>query len=373
MASNPLPKTQSALVQTTYAQPLEIKSIPVPDAIPGSAVIKILSTPVVSYAKEVYNGTRKYPYVTPIVPGSSAVGRVAALGPDSTSLKIGQLVHIDCTIHSRDNPDDIILCGLAGGFTEGSQKLMKDVWRDGTWAEYTRVPLEVVFPLNEEKLVGELGYKMSDLATLTRYLVPYGGLKDIGVQVGETVVVAPSTGGFGGAGVACAVAMGASVIAMGRTESKLKALVDTFGARVKTVKITENVEHDSKALTEAAGGPIDAVLEISPSEAAKSTLIKSCINALKRRGRVSFMGGIHEDVPIPIFLVMQKDLVLKGKWMYGRDEILALIKLVEAGMLKIGEKGGIGLKGEYGFVEWEEALDVAFENSRWDAFVVMRP
>lgn len=373
MASTSLPQTQTALVQEVYAQPLTLKTIPVPEAIPGSAVIKIVSVGVISYAREVFNGKRQYPYHTPIVPGTSAIGRVAALGIDSTSLKVGELVFVDCTIHSRDNPDDIILHGLAGGFTPGSQKLMKDVWLDGTLAEYTRVPLEVVFPLNEEILMGEMGYKDTDLAALTKYLVPYGGLRDINITAGETVVVAPGTGGFGGAAVAVATAMGASVIAMGRNEKSMKALEDHFPGRVKTVKITDSVENDIAELKKAARGPIDAVFEISPGEAAKSTILKSTIGALRRRGRVSLMGGIREDVAIPIFTVMHLDLKLQGKWMYSRDDVLGLIKMVEAGLLKIGEAGGIEQLGTFGFKDWSKAFDVASENAQWNTQVSMKP
>ncbi|KAF2681813.1 alcohol dehydrogenase [Lentithecium fluviatile CBS 122367] len=362
MESISLPETQTALVQTVYVQPLELKTIPVPEAIPGSAVIKIVSVPVISYAHEVLNGSRQYSYTTPLVPGTSGVGRVAALGVDSNSLQIHQLVWFDSVIRSGDNHDDIILHSLTGGFTPGSQKLMQDVWRDGAYAEYTRVPLEAVYPLDEERLILQLRYKESDLATIGKYLVPFGGLKDISTRAGETVIVAPATGGFGGAAVAVAVAMGASVIAMGRNETSLAALSETFGGRIKTVKITEK-----------PGGLVDAVLETSPPRAAKSTILKSCISALRRRGRMSLMGGIREDAIIPIHRVMHWSWQLKGKWMYGRDEVFALIKMVETGLLKIGEHGGMQLSGDYEYGEWEKAFDVVSENARWYAAVVMKP
>lgn len=373
MSSTSLPKSQAALVQSVYAEPLVVKSIPVPEAIPGSAIVKVLAVPVISYSREVYNGTRKYPYITPLVPGTSALGRVAALGVDSTFLRIGQLVLVDATIHSRDNPDDIILHGLTAGATEGSQKLMRDAWRDGTYAEYTRVPLEVVFPLNEGRLMGELGYTATELSTLGKYLVPFGGLKDINLQAGETIIVSPATGAFGGAAVAVAVAMGATVVAMGRNEGSLKALSDQFQGRVKTVKVTDSVTNDTAALKKAAGGLVDAAFEISPPQAAKSTMIKSCIGALRRRGRMSFMGGIREDIAIPIHAVMRNDLTLKGKWMFGRDEVLALIKMVETGVLKIGARGGVESVKAFGFGDWKEAFDTASENARWNAGVVMLP
>ncbi|KAL1604881.1 hypothetical protein SLS60_004421 [Paraconiothyrium brasiliense] len=366
-----VPTTQTALVQETYAQPLSLKNIPVPEAIPGSALIKVIVAPVLSYAREVYNGTRKYPYTAPIVPGTSCIGRVAALGRDSTSLQVGQLVYADATIHSRDNPDDMILHGLVAAASPGSKKLMDEVWRDGKYGEYTLVPLESVFALDEQRLK-ELGYAENDLATITKYLC-LGGLRDINLQAGETIVVAPATGAFGGAAVACSVAIGATVIAMGRNLDSLAQLEATF-PRVKTVKITESVDDDVAALQAAAGGrAIDAVFEISPPQAAKSTHIKSCILALKRGGRMSLMGGIQEDYPIPLRQVMRKNLTLTGTWMYNREQVLALIKMVETGILKIGKQGGIRELTIFEFAEWEKAFDYASDNAGWATTVLIRP
>lgn len=104
------------------------------------------------------------------------------------------------------------------GFTEGSKKLMHGEWRDSTYAEYAKVPLENCFPLDEQRLLGKLGsaedglgYTIEDIAYFPRPLVPYGGLVDIRLQAGETIIIAPATGSFGGAAVDAAVAMGATV------------------------------------------------------------------------------------------------------------------------------------------------------------------
>jgi threonine dehydrogenase-like Zn-dependent dehydrogenase len=373
MSTTTLPPTHTALIQPSPASPLTLTSLPTPSPTLGSCIVQILFSPVLSYSKDVLNGTRQYPYPTPLVPGPSAIGRVAALGPDSTSLAIGDLVVVDCVVRSRDDPTDVFLLGVVEGNTAGSKKLMTDVWRNGTWAEYANVPLEIVNILNETRLVKELGYKEVELASLMRYLVPYGGLRDIKLEVGETVVVAPATGAFGGAAVAVALAMGAKVVAMGRNEDVLASLVKQFGGeKVKTVKMTNDVQADVAALQKAADGPIDAVFEISPPMASQSSHIRSAILALRHGGRVSLMGGIMEDYAIPIRAVMRKNLVLRGKWMYEREDVKSLIRMVEAGILKIGERGGVRSAGEYGLSDWEEAVEVASREAGWDASVVLK-
>jgi threonine dehydrogenase-like Zn-dependent dehydrogenase len=373
MAAPILPKTHQALVQTTYGSPLELKIVPTPGVRPGDAIVKIIASCVISYAKQVYDGTRKYPYPTPIVPGTGAIGRVAALGPDSTALSIGQLVLVDGVIHSRDDPNDIFLHGLHEGGRLGSRKLMRDVWRDGTWAEYCSVPLEAVFALNESRLIGEMGYTTADLSTLARYLVPFGGLKDINVSPGETVIVAPATGAFGGGAVQVAFAMGARVIAMGRQERKLENLKTRFGEKVETVKITGDVDKDTKELLKASRGTIDAYFDVSPPEAVRSTHIKSCIQALRVKGKVALMGGLHVDVPTPLGVIMRKNLTVKGAWMYERWHVEAFLKMLEAGSLKVGELGGLKKVGDFRFEDCSKALDLASERNEWNSFVLMRP
>lgn len=209
-----LPTEHQALVLENIGDDLQLKTLPTPQPGPGSAVVRVISVGVLSYHREIYNGERQYPLPTPLVGGTSAIARVVGLGPDAAALRNGQLVYVDCTIHGRDNPDALFLTATHEGFTDGSRKLMRDVWRDGTFAEYARVPLENCIALDEQRLCHELGYSHQDLTYIGYMLVGYGGLRDIKLEPGETIVVCPATGGFGGATVPVAVAMGARVIAM---------------------------------------------------------------------------------------------------------------------------------------------------------------
>src|SRR2546430_11719700 len=59
--------------------------------------------PYTTLFRSIYNGTRKYSYPTPLVTGSSAVGRVAAVGPDATTLVPGQLVFVEDRKSTRLN------------------------------------------------------------------------------------------------------------------------------------------------------------------------------------------------------------------------------------------------------------------------------
>ncbi|MCJ1376759.1 hypothetical protein MMC20_008004 [Loxospora ochrophaea] len=364
MSSETLPPTHRALVLTSRSQPAEVKTIPTPRPTPGSAVVRVLVSGVLSYSRDIYDGTRAYPFPTPLVIGTGAIGRVAAVGPDATLLTPGQLVYVDLLIRGRDDPSVAFLSGIAEGFTDGSRKLMHGEWRDSTYAEYVKAPLENCIALNEKRLLGTiddggLGYLVEDLMHIGTLLVAYGGLKDIDLKPGETVIVAPATGSFGGAAAAVAIAMGAKVIAVGRNLDALKKLAAT-SPRIEIMQMMGDVEKEVKALQEF--GTIDAFFDISPDLAAKSTHIKSGILALRHSGRVSLMGGIREDVALPYRTIMHQNLQLKGKWMYEREDIGALIKLIDIGFLKLGENAGQRLVGKFGLEDWKSAFDAATEN-----------
>ncbi|KAJ6557980.1 hypothetical protein B0H19DRAFT_1149358 [Mycena capillaripes] len=372
MSSN-VPTKHRALVLNSTRDPFDISVVEQtpPKVGPGSAVVRILVASVLSFAGEVYSGRKPYPYPTPFVPGSSAIGRVAAVGPDATLLKPGQLVYIDNYLHGRDDPTSQFLHGLYSGSTPGSMAMMEGEWRDSTYAEYSKIPLENCIALDESRLLGDLSYKVEDLMYLSSLSIPFGGLRNVGVRAGEKVIVAPATGGFGGAAVLAALAMGARVVAMGRNAEALERLKAFDPDRIRTVLNTGDVMADTKEL--AKDGPADVFLDISPAEAVKSTHLQSGILALRPGGRVSLMGGQMDLIPLPIGVIMGHNLTLKGKFMYTKEDLRVLITLVETGYLKLGEAGGIKTVGKFPLEQFEAAFETAAKNNGLGLQTVITP
>ncbi|KAJ4135446.1 hypothetical protein BFJ70_g14975 [Fusarium oxysporum] len=330
MASD-LPEQHQALVLEDREAGFELKTLSTPQPGPGSAIILI-----------------------------DAIGRIAAIGPDAVALQLGQLVYVDCVIHARDDPDEFFLSAVIEGFTDGSKKLMRDVWRDGTFAEYFKAPLENCIPLNENRLCKELGYSIPELTYMAYLLVPYGGLRDIKLEPGETIVICPATGGYSGAAVQVALSMGARVIAMARNGEKLAKLKEHVektspGANLETVLITGDESNDAAALR--AFGTIDAALDLTPSTAATSAHTKSAIRALRRGGRVSLMGSTNN---IGAGEILTNDITLKGKMMYDRPDILQLIKMLERGLFSRGTNF-VDVK-TFALGDWKQGLDTAADH-----------
>ena len=193
---------------------------------------------------------------------------------------------------------------------------------------------------------------------------------DIDLKVGETIIIAPATGAFGGAAVEVALAMGARVIAAARSAESLKRLA-AMNERILTVQLTGNVETDAKALKQF--GTVDAFQDWSPPIAAKTTHIKACMLALRVGGRASLMGGILEDMSIPYIWIIHNNLTIKGKWMYTQEDPFLLIKMIEAGVLKLGERAGLKNVGIFPLEDWSTAFDAAEKNSGWGKQALIAP
>ncbi|KAJ3494535.1 hypothetical protein NLG97_g4017 [Lecanicillium saksenae] len=359
-----LPATFQGLQFSSSTAPASVVQLPTPQSAPGTVILRPLYSNLVSYAKEVFcNGNpRKYNYPLPIVPGTNAIARVAAVASDTPHLKPGMLVYTSGIIRPRDSiratPN---LQGIQMGFTPEHEALMRGEWRNGCWAELVKVPAENVHILDEKRLTEKLGYDLVDLGYLSTLAVAYGGLDDVNLCPGETAIIAPATGNFGSAAVQVALSMGAGkVIAMGRNLDKLKQLQE-FDDRVTTVAISGDFNQEMKDLQ--AEGPVDVYFDISSNlQQDKATYVQAAIMSLRPGGRMSIMGGFAGPIELPYIMIMYKGITIKGTFMYTREQAEKLIKIVESGLLPIGKRGNIQVTGVFHLEQWQEAFDHAFNN-----------
>jgi D-arabinose 1-dehydrogenase-like Zn-dependent alcohol dehydrogenase len=312
-----------------------------------------------------------------MTPGNTAIGRVFEVGPDAVSLTPGQMVFCDITIRARDDPSVTILYGIHGGGYPAAKKLMDGEWRNATYAEYTRFPLENLYPLNESLLITSMGYRVSDLCLLPVFLVPFGGLSEVDLKPGEVVIVAPATGRYGGAAVAVALAMGATVVAAGRNTTALQTLhkIHASTGRIRTVVLTEDSARNTELFKSAAGMTkgADVYIDFSPPAVQGSSLLCSGIGALRSFGRCVIMGGMSGDLEIPYLDVMFKSLRLQGRFMYSRHHTIQLIQMMESGLMPLGTKAGIHRTEEFGLESVDDALEAAGKLVGWGAHVVLKP
>jgi threonine dehydrogenase-like Zn-dependent dehydrogenase len=260
---------------------------------------------------------------------------------------------------------------------------MEGPWRDATWAQFVKCPLENAFALDERKLRTVLGYDLLDLHWIDTCAVAYAGLHDAGIQAGDRVVVAPSTGRYGVATIAVALTIGAQVVAVGRNESTLGALCkdfDNFSALAIAVMEGDR-ERDYQALKSALGPHgADAFIDLSPGRAggggSTPSHLSAGIRALRFGGTCCLMGGIAGEVQVPYRHIMRNNIKLVGRFRCGRDHILQVIKMAESGNLPMGANIGMLNVGTYGLGQVEDALnhaERAYEASGWREIVHILP
>jgi D-arabinose 1-dehydrogenase-like Zn-dependent alcohol dehydrogenase len=293
-------------------------------------------------------------------------------------------VLITTFIRARDAPNKIqLLWGMHDG---AAPDFTATNWRHGGLAEYALVPLENVFALNESRLLSSptsdapsLGHAMADLLLINRQLVGYAGLRALGVQAGHSVIIAPATGAYSGAAVGVAVAMGLRVVAVGRNASELARLQSgTEAGRVEIAHISGDGEGDARTIADAVrkvsgAKGVDAYLDLSPAQASGATYFAPCFDAVRSYGRVCLMGVLGDNVPVPYVKAVFKNLTIKAQYMFEREHVEDIIKLVESGLLPLGQKAGCELVGTFGLQQGNEALKFAQGKSGVGKIIAVAP
>ncbi|HYZ66395.1 MAG TPA: zinc-binding dehydrogenase [Mycobacterium sp.] len=326
-----------AAVLEEFGKPLVIEDVPDPKIGTGEVLVDVLATVIPPYAAEIFSSERGYQLEPPVISGVGAIGRVVATGPDATKLREGDLVWCDSTVRSRDDaltPDIMLQGWVSRG--EGGLRLSRH-FHDGPFAEQMVVPTENAVALGDVEIA-----ELARLSALGIVLVPYGGLLAADLQAGETLLVSGATGNFGSAGVAVGLAMGAStVICPGRNEAVLADLESRFGDRIRTVKLTGDVEADRAAMQAASPDPIDVVLDLLPPNA-PAAAVRAAAMTVREYGRVVLMGGVgmlgDDDLALPYPWLMHNSVSLRGQWMYPRTAIPQMIRLLRTGVLDLSHE-----------------------------------
>jgi alcohol dehydrogenase len=285
-----------------------------------------------SYIKPYVEG-RLPPYHAPsggFTPGGNCVGTIETAGKDVWQLAPGQRVLVSSLFRSSENVADPaqILIGVTS-FGPDSEKVQAD-WPDGTLAEYVLLPASSVVPAD-----GFEDMEATQLAAVSRFVIPYGGLVRGRLAAGETLIVNGATGAYGSAAVFVARAMGAGrVVAAGRNADKLDVLVRRAGGALVPVVLSGDVQKDAAALRKAAGGGADIGFDMVGGAAEPSSTL-AALNSLRRGGRLVLMGSMTVDLPVSYMQLMINSLEIIGNFMYPASAYRSVLALVRSGALEI--------------------------------------
>jgi alcohol dehydrogenase len=311
---------------------LTLEDLPIPTPREGGVTIRMWATPVLTYMADVLAG-KLSTYAFPdkaFTPGTNGAGEITEVGRGVYGLRRGDHVILNPHYIANETGADPaqILIGLTRISADSAP--MQSDWPDGTFAEYAHMPAAAL-----TKVARDCGLPPHRLATFGKFAVPFGGLHDIGVGAGDTLIVVGASGNFGSAAVLLGIALGcARVIAAARDAGALASVVAKAGPRAVAVQLTGDASTDARSLREAAGGGADAAIDlVGRANSADASL--AALRALRRGGRLALMGSMTVPLPLPYGEVMLHDWRIQGRFMYPSDTVARLLRLVQGGALDL--------------------------------------
>ena len=272
------------------------KEMPTPEPKAGEVLVEIkaasLNFPDILIVQNKYQMKPPLPFV----PGSEYAGVVAAVGPDVTSLKVGQ--HVAC---------------LAG---------------TGGFGTHTIAQADRCMPLPP-------GFSFVDAAAFIMiYATSHHALVDRGqLKAGDTVLVLGAAGGVGTSAIQIAKALGAKVIAAASTDEKC-ALCKSIGADATINYQKENLRDAIKTLTDGKGP--DIIYDPVGGDFAEPAF-----RSIAWRGRYLVVGFASGPIPaLPFNLALLKGASIVG--VFWGDFARREAKANAAMMAELGQWYGQG-------------------------------
>lgn len=312
---------------------VRLDDVATPAPSPDGVIVRVEAGMVWSYAGKLLSGAVPYAMPTmPFVPGTNAIGRVAAVGDGVSHVGVGERVflspHLRGDVPGREAPQ--ILIGLTAMGNSPGVLALQARWRDGVFAQMAHWPAACVTPL-----VGLDDRPATELIGLAKLIVPFGGLQRSGLRGGDTVIVNGATGYFGSGAVMLAVAMGAGrVVAVGRKAAALESLREAFGPRVVPAVVGGDADKDGDIIRSAAGCSADVALDLLGNARSTSTTL-STLRALRRGGRLVIMGSAEPPLEISFREMIANDWEVVGQFMYERHAPAQLAALAQRGLLDL--------------------------------------
>ena len=251
--------------KTGGPEALELVDIPVPQAKPNEAVVKVAAAGVNFI--DAYHREGRYPAPLPFVIGQEGAGTVSSVGAEVKTVKEG---------------DRVAWAGVMGSY-----------------AEYAVVPAERLVKVPSGVTDREAAATM--LQGMTAHYLAYTTFP---LKRGDTALVHAAAGGVGLLLVQMAHNIGVRVIGTVSTEEKAK-LAREAGADEIIFYTKDDFESETKRLTENKG--VDVVYD----SVGKTTFVKG-LNVLRPRGMMVLFGGSSGPAPAldPIALTQKGSLFL---------------------------------------------------------------
>lgn len=264
--------------------------------------------------------------VVPHVPGHELAGTIAEVGGDVRRWSVGERVTVPF----------VCACGVCPPCLAGDHQVCDVQFQPGFthWGSFAELVALHRADINLVRLPDELDFVTAAglgcrFATAHRTVVGQGRVK-----AGEWVAV-HGCGGVGLSAVMIAVAAGARVVAVDISDAALKAAIG-LGA---TATVGGSAPDVAQQVIEATGGGASLSIDALGSAA-------TCFNSiagLRKRGRhvqVGLMVGSEARAPVPMDLVVARELEILGSHGMAAHDYAAMLASVVEGRLDPGRLVG---------------------------------
>jgi L-iditol 2-dehydrogenase len=283
---------------------IEIRDVAVPEPGPGEVRLEVTLAGICGSDHTLYHG--KFGVPMPVIPGHEAVGRIDKLGPGVSELSVGRRVTIQPNLS----------CGTCPSCAAGHENLCLSKTRlgvdaDGVFAEYVSVPANRVWPVP--------GGLEDEVAVFTEPLaVAVHAMKVASPQKGDRTLIF-------GAGV-----MGLLVQQMAALSGGKVTACDLEETRLAVARQLGAVEIiGAKDPIESYFGQFDLLYETSGAAVALAQMIQLAAS----RATIVILGLPGKDQPIPIDMVVRKELQIKGSLIYT-DEFPKTLEILQGGRIQ---------------------------------------
>src|ERR1700732_515874 len=265
----------------------------------------------------VREGLPNVPIPLPHIPGSDVAGEVAQIGPEVTSVRVGQKVVLAPGVTCGK-----CLACVAGLDNRCRQFTNLGYLIDGGCAEFVRIPEVNCLPYPENLSFEEAASIPLVFQTAWHMLVSRAEL-----QPGEDVLILGAGSGVGSAAIQIAKFFGARVIATAGTDEKLEKARHLGADHIINHK-SQKIRDEVRRITSKRG--VDVVFEHVGTATWDESLASLAVG-----GRLITCGATTGyDAKIDLRFLFSRQLSLLGSYMGSKSELLALMKLVASGHLK---------------------------------------
>jgi len=296
---------------------LKYTAVPEPSIRPSEVLVRVHACALNHLDIWVRQGLPGVPIPLPHIPGSDVAGEVAQIGPEVTTVRVGQKVVLAPGV----------TCGKCAACVAGLDNRCRQFTNlgyliDGGCAEFVRVPEVNCLPYPENLSFEEAASIPLVFQTAWHMLITRAEL-----QPGEDVLILGAGSGVGSAAIQIAKFFGARVIATAGTEEKLEK-ARQLGADQTINHKSQKIRDEVRRITGKRG--VDVVFEH-----VGTATWEDSIASLAPLGRLVTCGATTGyDAKIDLRFLFTRQLSLLGSYMGIKSELHTVMKLVAAGRLK---------------------------------------